>query len=320
MNDLERATAAVALTAEGPERKVQLSQEQADLLQRTVCKDHTADEIQLFMQYCAAKGLDPFGREVYSVKRAGKVTFQMGIDGLRGKAEETNEYNGQETQWCDENGKWVDVWVSGMPPFAAKVSVFRKGIDKAFVGIALWAEYKPADNDFIWKKMPSNQLAKCAEAIALRKAFPRKLGGLYASEEMEQASGATSSKPKIAMPKAKAVSQEVEAEVESAPEDSFREPPAEYTEPPVGMSSEHAAAMDAQAPSTPRTKEDIEKALRPPQSKFFAALHATVRKAGISETKMKAAMKLLFNKESSKDLTDEECSKLIKQVEKGGIR
>lgn len=302
MNDLDEGMEVVEVA-----RKVALSQEQVDLLQRTVCKDHTPDEIQLFMQYCQAKGLDPFGREIYSIKRSGRVTFQISIDALRMKAEDTNEYNGQETHWCDENGKWVDVWVSALPPFAARVSVYRKGIDKPFVGIALWTEYKPADNDFIWKKMPSNQLAKCAEAIALRKAFPRKLGGLYAGEEMEQADKAGTSKPKIAMPKAVSKHTETEA-VSSDIEDEFSEAPSEYTEPPIGMDSEGVAAMDAQKP------------LDAPKSKFFAQLHKVVREKKVDQDKMKRSMKALFGVESSKELSDKQCSDLIKLVEKDGIK
>lgn len=175
------------------------SREKVELLKRTIAKDHTDDELKMFLEYCKARALDPFAREVYSVKRQGKMTIQIGIDGLRACAEETGEYDGQDVLWCGESGQWTDVWLSKEPPAAAKVTIYRRGGTHPFVGIAKWDEYKPADNDWMWKKMPANQLAKCAEALALRKAFPRKLGGMYSTDEMRQASA-----PPIAMPRSKA--------------------------------------------------------------------------------------------------------------------
>lgn len=316
-------------TGEISERKVSLSVEDIALLKATVCKDHTDDEVKLFARYCEAKGLDPFGREIYSIKRQGKPTFQMGIDGLRAKAEESGEYDGQETEWCGEDGVWKDIWISGLPPYAARVKINRKGCEKPFVGIALWTEYKPATDDWMWKKMPSSQLAKCAEAIGFRKAFPRKLGGIYSAEEMQQAGGSTTEAPKIARPKP--LRAEVKEEVKDA--EIVESRPEEYSEPPIGASSEPEtldffpgkaveekvysgdvkAAMDAQAPAPEKTEEK-------PKSKFFAALHASARKAGITDIKMKAAIKLMYSKDSSKDLTDKECAELIKLVDKGGIR
>jgi hypothetical protein len=72
--------------------------------------------------------------------------------------------------------------------FEARVTVYRlvQGQRGAFSATARWTEYKP-DEDFMWKKMPHVMLAKCAEALALRKAFPKQLAGLYVKEEMEQA-------------------------------------------------------------------------------------------------------------------------------------
>lgn len=185
----------------------QIPQESLQVLKKTVCADHSDDQVRLFLMYCQAKGLDPFAREVFSIIRKGKQTFQTGIDGLRSMAEDTGQYDGCELYWCAKDGKWVDVWLEDAPPYAAKAVVTKGGCTKPFVAVAKWAEYKP-DEDWMWRKMPSNQLAKCAEALAMRKAFPRKLGGLYVNEEMDQANNKTKAAvidQKVSMPQEKAV-------------------------------------------------------------------------------------------------------------------
>jgi phage recombination protein Bet len=145
-------------------------------------------QVDAFLAFCKSKGLDPFGRQCYPMMRQGKLSFQMAVDGFRSIAEETGELDGQETFWCGADGVWLDVWLPREYPSAAKVLVYRKGCSKPFTGIAKWVEYYPGDTlGFMWRKMSSNQLAKCAEVLGLRKAFPSRLSGIYAPEEMDQA-------------------------------------------------------------------------------------------------------------------------------------
>jgi hypothetical protein len=92
--------------------------------------------------------------------------------------------DGQDVAWCGTDGVWRDVWLENEPPAAARVLVYRKGCTKPFPGIAKFAEYAVAGP--MWTKMPANQLAKCAEALGLRKAFPHQLSGLYTPDEMAQ--------------------------------------------------------------------------------------------------------------------------------------
>lgn len=162
-----------------------MTKDQIDLVRRTIAKGASDDELKLFLAQCQRTGLDPFNRQIYWIKRGAQGATQVSIDGFRVVAERTGEMDGQECHWCDETGAWADVWLSAKPPSAARVLVYRKGCQKPFPGVARWVEYQAGGP--MWQKMPATMLAKCAEALALRKAFPHQLSGLYTSDEMAQA-------------------------------------------------------------------------------------------------------------------------------------
>jgi phage recombination protein Bet len=143
-------------------------------------------ELAVFLHYCQRTGLDPFARQIYMIERGGRYTIQSSIDGLRIVAQRSNEYAGQAGPfWCGADGIWTDVWLQQTPPTAAKVGVMRKGFTEVLWAVAKFESYNA--NSPIWKKMPDLMIAKCAEALALRKAFPNDLSGIYTAEEMEQA-------------------------------------------------------------------------------------------------------------------------------------
>jgi phage recombination protein Bet len=159
--------------------------EQTQLISTTIAPGCSADELRLFAYACQRTGLDPFSKQIYAIKRGGKMTIQAGIDGLRSIAERTGQLDGSETFWCGEDGQWQDVWLSSKPPAAAKTIIYRKGAAHPFVGVARFADYNAGQG--LWSKMGAAMIAKCSEALALRKAFPADLSGVYSTDEMQQA-------------------------------------------------------------------------------------------------------------------------------------
>ena len=115
--------------------------EQTQLISTTIAPGCSADELRLFAYACQRTGLDPFSKQIYAIKRGGKMTIQAGIDGLRSIAERTGQLDGSETFWCGEDGQWQDVWLSSKPPAAAKTIIYRKGASHPFVGVARFADY-----------------------------------------------------------------------------------------------------------------------------------------------------------------------------------
>jgi phage recombination protein Bet len=177
-----------------------LTKEQIQLIKDNICKGASDDELKLFIQQCNKTQLDPFSRQIYSIARWDKKTgreirtTQVSIDGARLVAQRSNQYEGQDgPYWCGDDGKWFDVWLDLKPPRAAKVGVWRKNFRQPTWAIANWEAYAQTYTyngqqqlSPMWKKMPALMLAKCAEMLALRKAFPLELSGLYSSEELGQ--------------------------------------------------------------------------------------------------------------------------------------
>ncbi len=161
--------------------------EQIELLKGTLAPGTrlSDNELSLFVEVSKRTGLDPFRKQIYAIKRGDRITFQTGIDGLRAVAVRSGKYEGQLGPfWCGADGVWKDVWLAPGPPAAAKVGVLCAGFREPIWGVAKFSSYA---QDNLWKKMPEVMIAKCAEALALRKAFPEDTSGIYAEEEMDQA-------------------------------------------------------------------------------------------------------------------------------------
>ncbi len=188
---------------------IEFNEAEVGLLKSQIAPGATDGQLALFIQVCKQTGLNPFARQIYAVIRnekqrdgsyVPKMAIQTSIDGYRLLAQRSGEYAGQEgPYWYNPHTReWVDVWLEDFPPAAAKVGVMRKGFTQPIYAVARFESYavreyntntRKYDGELknLWAKMPELMIAKTAEALALRRAFPAELSGIYTDAEMEQA-------------------------------------------------------------------------------------------------------------------------------------
>lgn len=164
-----------------------LTPQQLDLIKATIAKNATDDELQLFLYRAKSMGLDPLkSGQIHFVKYgSGPGSIVVGIDGFRSKAAASGKHSGTKRGVTyDSEGNCISAWCE----------VYRSDWQQPAREEVSMHEYNTGKGP--WAKMPETMLKKVAEAAALRMAFPDTLGGIYAPEEMNQASDGLAARPR----------------------------------------------------------------------------------------------------------------------------
>lgn len=183
---------------------ITFGKDELTLIKDTKAKGATQAEFNLFIYDCKSRGLNPLKNEIYFVKRKTWdsktqsyieiASHQPAIDGFRIIAQRTGEYRGQTKV---EYGESIEMNGKKVPEYA-EIGIVREGFSQPVYARAYFEEYVQTFKDkktnviklgSMWEKMPRHMIAKCAESLALRKAFPDYLSNLYTAEEMDSIDG-----------------------------------------------------------------------------------------------------------------------------------
>lgn len=166
-----------------------LTQDKIDLIRKTIAKDATDQELQMFIHMCKTYELDPILKELIFIKRQVWNNFKKGYDmvptmmvsrdGLLAIAHKSGQFDGMETNALYEDKKLI----------GAECTVWNKSCTHAIKQKVLFQEYcvinhKTGAAQALWGSKPTTMICKVAEAQALRKAFNIK--GIYIQEEISQ--------------------------------------------------------------------------------------------------------------------------------------
>lgn len=176
---------------------VSYNEQQLQLIKDAYARGASDEEFHLFVEIAKHRRLDILKGHMCMIKfkdkQLGRDVFQpvVKIDGYRSLAEGSGQYEGQTSpQWCGKDGIWRDVWLEDVPPAAARVGVYRAGFREPLYAVARFNSYAQRWPDGNlkgqWGMMADLMIAKCAESLALRKAFPDQLGGTYTDDELAQ--------------------------------------------------------------------------------------------------------------------------------------
>jgi phage recombination protein Bet len=186
------------------------------LIRRTVAADTNTDEFNLFIHMARHLGLDPLRKQIYAfvfskddVKKR-RMSVIVGIDGLRTIAARAGDYrpDEDEPEYEVDNQQRGETNPLGLVKATVRVWKHAYGDWHRITGSAYWEELAPLKEEWAWSdatrrkqptgkrvldprsnwaKMPRVMLAKCAEAIALRKGWPDDLSNVYETSEIDRA-------------------------------------------------------------------------------------------------------------------------------------
>lgn len=163
------------------------------------------ESIAMVVNYCKAKRLDPLMKPVHIIPMKVKEkingrdewierdVLMPGIGTYRIDASRSGQYAGMdEPEFGDDVIENLGGKTLTYPKWCKiKVKKIINGNVFEFVAKEFWKEnyksksYSDPQPNNMWATRPYGQLAKCAEAQALRKAFPDSVGQLPTFEEME---------------------------------------------------------------------------------------------------------------------------------------
>lgn len=290
------------------------SEEQRKIIRDSFLGGANDAEAAMLLEIARALRLNPLKKEIYFVKRPqwdkqlqgwkDVWAAQTGIDGFRTVAERTGQYDGQDEPEFEER-------TDGSLKLC-KVRVWRRGISRPFVGVAYWDEFVQFQKDqktpvAMWGRGRHFMLAKCAEAQAIRKAFPGDIGGLTIPEETAKEDAERDISADVvevkrglsaipSLPQLPAATQVVESIPAKAPE------PVPVAAPALPEAKREAKA-EKQQPLPPNTDPVL--AMR------FSALWARAKKAGHKASEFdEFRFRVLGEKKPSSALTSDEVGML----------
>jgi phage recombination protein Bet len=273
-----------------------------------------------------------------------KYTIQTGIDGFRRNGREAAKALGDSIAfdgpyWCGEDGEWREVWPAETPPVAAKYTVFRNG--EPFSAVVHYDEFvqtnavyegsgqqrrKVADEpNSMWAKMPRNQTAKCAEAMAYRRAYPDDFSGLILEDSAQSTvidqDGNVESAPKQRpadrtgglRARARAATEDVQEPIDAETVDVPAEP-GQGVGNDVGEGAETSSSAEPSTPPRDQAPALSEAARRKWLNRMFALfgeVACTERDEQVAVEKAISGREVLEHRD---DLTDDELRAVVNQL------
>ncbi len=158
--------------------------EKREFLRRHYARESTPEEFEHFASVCRTRGLSPEANQIYFMKVSGRASIVLSINAYRLIAQRTGAYAGTSPVEYTYDAK------GDLQSATVTVQKFVQGQLCNFSGTALLNEHIRLSRDgrkSLWDSMPATMLEKCAEAKALRKAFPEELSSFYTRDEIEGA-------------------------------------------------------------------------------------------------------------------------------------